>query len=236
VRYEELKAAWDEALRESRLPAIGGRDGGEERLDLRSMDRSYEVYVEPIGGQHLEPFHVTAALSWRWSSVLTARSRSTEEGLLDELLGRERSRKVKTVKTDRPWLRVDIALRASAPYGKPLPMPGKAAWTRWVHEAMGRLERIEPVIPEENVREAKDGMLEILAWRGDPEVKTVCGPDGELRLESIELSAWQAIELPRQWDDSGREPDEHPHRQLCEMFARVRSALHAWTEVMDHLL
>lgn len=58
---------------------------------------------------------------------------------------------------------------------------------------MGRLERVEPVIPEENVRQAKDGMLEILAWRGDPEVKAICGADGELKLESIELSAWQVI-------------------------------------------
>jgi hypothetical protein len=158
---------------------------------------------------------------------------TTEEDLLTELLGRERSYKVKT---DRPWLRVDIVLRASTPYGKPLPMPSKAAWTKWVREAMGRLERIEPVIPKENVREAKDGMLEILAWRGNPEVQAVCGPDGELKLESIELSAWQAIELPRQWDNPDRKPDEHPHRQLREMFARVRSALHAWMEVMDHLL
>lgn len=41
--------------------------------------------------------------------------------------------------------------------------------------------------------------------------------------------------LPRSWDDSEREPDEHPHDQLLTMFRRVKAALHAWAEVMDHL-
>ncbi len=230
MRYEEFKTAWDEALRKSRLPLCGG---GEEHLDLRSMDRRCEVYVEPIGGQGVKPFHVTAALSWRWNSELTARSDTTEEDLLTALLGREATDQIET---DRPWLRVDIALRATAPYGKPLPLPNKPAWARWAREAMGRLERIEPIVPEDNVREADDGRLEILAWRGEPEIKAVCAADGELKLESVKLSAWQAIELPRQWNDSDREPDEDPHRQLREMFARVKTALHAWMEVMDHLL
>jgi hypothetical protein len=230
VRYEDFRKLWDDVLRDSRLP---GRGQGEETLDLRSMDRTYQVYVEPLGGQDQQPFYVTAKLWWRWDAALTARMRSTEEDLLTELLGRERSYEFKT---DRPWLRVDLALCASTPYGKPLPMPNKAAWTKWVREAMGRLERIEPLIPEEDVREAKDGMLEILAWRGEPEIKVVCGAEGELKLESVELSAWQAIQLPRQWDNPDRKPDEDPGRQLQEMFARVRAALHAWMEVMDHLL
>jgi hypothetical protein len=230
VRYEQFKAAWDKALQEARLPVLGR---GEETLGLLSMERRCEVYVGPLGGQDVKPFHVTAALAWRWSPLLTARSATTEEDLLIELLGRDESH---DVDTDRPWLRVDITLRAAAPYDKPLPMPAKPVWVRWVREAMGRLERIEPVVPEDNVREDNNGRLEILAWRGEPVIKAVCTAEGELKLESIQLSAWQAIELPRQWDDPEREPDEQPHRQLGEMFARVRSALHAWMEVMDHLV
>ncbi|MEO7590103.1 MAG: hypothetical protein ABI134_02720, partial [Byssovorax sp.] len=162
MRYEEFKAAWDEVLRKSRLPLFGR---GEEHLDLRSMERRCEVYVEPIGGQAVKPFHVTAALSWRWKSELTARSDTTEEDLLTALLGREGTDEIAT---DRPWLRVDIVLRASTPYGKPLPLPNRPAWARWVRETMGRLERIEPIVPEDNVREADDGRLEILAWQGEP--------------------------------------------------------------------
>lgn len=230
MRYEEFKTAWDEALRASRLPC---HSPCVETLELLFMERRYQIYVEPLGGQHQDPFHVSAALSWRWDAALTARTATTEEGLLTELLGRDGSGEVQT---DKPSLRVDITLRASTPYGKPLPMPNQAAWARWVREAMGRLERIEPVIPEANVREAADGRLEILAWRGDPEIQATCGADGDLKLEGLEVSAWQAIELPRQWDDPAREPDAPPDRQLDEMFARVRAALHAWMEVMDHLL
>lgn len=230
MRYEEFKAAWDEALRESRLPIFGT---GEETLDLRSMDRRCQVYVEPFGGQQVVPFHVTATLSWRWRAELTARAATTEEDLLRSLLGRDDAEEIET---EQPWLRVDITLTVHAPHGKPLPLPAKSVWAQWVREAMGRLERIEPIIPEENVRETEDGRLAILAWRGEPEVKTICTAEGELKLESVELAAWQAIQLPRQWSGSDREPDEHPHRQLREMFARVRAALHAWMEVMDHLL
>jgi hypothetical protein len=230
MRYEEFKLLWDQALRESGLPFMLQ---GQESLDLRSMERRYEVYVEPLGGQDVKPFHVTAALSWRWSPLLTARSATTEEDLLTELLGREDSHEAET---EKPWLRVDIALRAAAPYGNPLPMPAKATWVQWVREAIGRLERIEPVVPPDNTREGDDGRLEILAWRGEPVIKAICTVEGELKLESVQLSAWQAIELPRQWDNSERDLDEQPHQQLREMFARVRSALHAWMEVMDHLV
>ena len=106
---------------------------------------------------------------------------------------------------------------------------------RWAHEARGRLERIEPLVPAETMREGRDGLPEILAWQGEPEARVQCGPDGELWLHGIELSSWQAIELPRKWDDSSRRPDAPPDAQLAAMFARVKLALNAWMEVMDHL-
>lgn len=37
------------------------------------------------------------------------------------------------------------------------------------------------------------------------------------------------------WDDPEREPDDHRAEQLAAMFERVRAALHARTEVLDHL-
>jgi hypothetical protein len=71
--------------------------------------------------------------------------------------------------------------------------------------------------------------------QGDLAVEATCVPAGELKLEGVEVSAWQAIELPRLWDDSDREPDPHPHVHLVAMFERVRAALHGWMEAMDHL-
>jgi hypothetical protein len=152
--------------------------------------------------------------------------------LLVELLGRE---DVHRVKTQRPWLRVDVSLRASLPHDKPIPMPSPSAWAQWAREAVERLDRIEPVVPKEVAREGRGGRLEVLAWQGDPVAHVSCGRNGELRLERVEFSSWQAIELPRKWDDPQRKKDERPDAQLGAMFGRVKAALHAWMEVMDHL-
>jgi hypothetical protein len=115
-------------------------------------------------------------------------------------------------------------------------MPAPAAWSRWAREAYGRLERIEPLVPEEATREGRDGRLEILAWQTDPAARIVCGPDGALRLDSVEIAAWQLVELPRRWDDPDRRPDQHPAGQLRDLFGRVRVSLQAWMQAVDHLL
>jgi hypothetical protein len=70
VQYDEFKREFLDALRASGLPVLGG---GGEVLDLRSMDRTFTVYVEPIGFDCEAPLHVSASISWRWSSVQTAR-------------------------------------------------------------------------------------------------------------------------------------------------------------------
>ena len=59
------------ARRESGLPLVSAYDG-DETLDVRSLGRTFETFVEPLGGQEAEPFHVAASLSWRWDAVATA--------------------------------------------------------------------------------------------------------------------------------------------------------------------
>ncbi len=233
MTYEEFAQGWVLARRESGMPLLSAHEG-KETLDLRSLSRTFETFVEPLGGQEAEPFFVAAALSWRWDALATARSATTEEDMLTEVLGRERVWGHKP-KTERSALRVDVSLRASLPYGKAIPMPAPAVWTKWAREAHGRLERIEPLVPEKTTREARDGRLEVLAWQSDPVAKVICGAGGDLRLESIEIAAGEIIELPRRWDDTDREQDEHPAGQLHELFARVRAALHAWMQAVDHL-
>lgn len=191
------------------------------------------IYVEPLDREIGSPFHVSGAISWRWDALQSARTATTEEDLLTELLGREDA--YDDIDTERPWLRVDLVLRAGLEYGKWLPMPSPAVWARWMEEVTGRLENVEPLVPEDVARELPDGQLAILAWQDGPEIRANCSPEGELRLESIKLSAFQLIELPRKWDSLEREPDDHPHAQLVAMFRRVKAALHAWGEVMDHL-
>lgn len=90
-------------------------------------------------------------------------------------------------------------------------------------------------MPAKRTREGRGGRLEYLAWQGEPIARVRCGLGGELSLEAVELSSWQAIQLPRKWDDPSRAEDEPPGKQLHAMFGRVKAALHAWMEVMDHL-
>jgi hypothetical protein len=85
VTYDEFKQAWGGALRDSGLPILSAHEG-KETLDLRALDRSFESYVEPMGGQDAEPFHVAAILSWRSDPLLTARAATTEEDMLSEPL------------------------------------------------------------------------------------------------------------------------------------------------------
>jgi hypothetical protein len=229
VDYEAFRHIWLYALRASRLPTIGLH--GTEMLDTRRLDRSYSVHVEPLGGQDAVPFHVTAELSWDWQATNTVRGSRTDAELLSEMLGRD---EIEGLETEKPLIRVDIKLRASAPYDKPLPLPARAAWAKWVEETMARLDRIEPLLPDEIVRENRMGMTEVLAWQGSPTAKVTCQPGGELRLEGVEIAAFQLIEMPRLIDNPD-DCDEGPDVELEELFGRVRASLNAWMQALDHL-
>lgn len=228
MRYEDFKATWTRAQQECGLPTIGWAT---ESMDLGSMDRRYSVGLLPHGGQDSEPFHVTAALEFRWDALQTARTHTTEEDMLTELFGREEAQ---GLDTEQPWLRVDVKLHATLEYGKAIPLPAKSALREWAREVTARLERIEPLLPEEIVKEAPSGALEVRGWKGDPELHVTCDAEGALKLEGVELEGWQAILLPRHWDDHERSDDE-PDEQLAAMFARLKLAMRAWMESVDHL-
>ncbi len=232
MNYDEFKAIFLHALRESELPTVGGVPS-EEILDLRSTDRTLKVYVEPVGRAISGPFHVNGVVSWRWTALQTARTATTEKDLLAELLGREDAH---SVETERPWLRIDIELRAGLEFGKSIPLPSPATWAKWNREATGRLRGVERLVTEDVTRATPDGNHAVLAWQGEPEVRVTCNRRGELRLESLTVSAFQGIDLPRKWDDAKHEPDDDPDERLTAMFQRVKAALYAWAEVMDHLV
>ena len=129
--YEQFKKVWIRALQESRLPVISV-DLVEESLDLRSMRRRCRSVVESVGRRdnpspHIVPFHTAASFEYAWDALQSARTASTEEDLLSKLLGWDA---VAEVQTERPWLRVDVTLHASLSYGKALPMPSPAAWSK----------------------------------------------------------------------------------------------------------
>lgn len=216
-------------LRESKLELIGLRP--RETIDLASTDRTFKVFVEPMGGSDAEPFHVSAVLSWTWDSLNTARAATTEEDMLTELFGREAD---SDFVTELPRLRIDVELRAGLLIGKPLKMPSKAAWASWAREVIGRLEDTEPLIPTEQTREDAHGCLEVLAWQGAPEAKVSCSPTGDLALEAVSIAAMQILQLPRTVDRPV-EPDDHPDEQLTAMFHRIRASLLAWMQALTNL-
>jgi hypothetical protein len=228
VKYDDFKAAFCRALDEAGIPVMGSTD---ENLDLRSMDRRYEVCIEPVGPQDVEPWFVSGKICWNWGSVHTARTASREEDMLVELFGREDAHEMDTRK---PALRVDVEMQANLPWGKAIPMPKPHVWASWADEVMTRLEEIERVVPEETSRETSDGMLEILAWQGEPIARVLIAPGGELKLEAIKVTAFQMLELPRIFDDPDRD-DDHPRDQLVALFKRVKAAMHAWKDGIDHL-
>jgi len=231
MNYEAFKLAFMAALRESGLPVTGSE--GEERIDTRTLDREFVVYVAPIGCSLSPPWYVSGSASFRWDALLTARMATREEDVLVELHGRESAT---GIETEQPWVRVNIVLRAGLEWGKSLPMPDEAAWKGWFVETRGRLEEVERIVSDDVVREIPGQLPAILAWQGDPEIKVRCDDDGALLLEQIRIDAFQIIELPRQWDDPDRKPDADPSDALVDLFERVKAALHAWSETADHLL
>jgi hypothetical protein len=60
--------------------------------------------------------------------------------------------------------------------------------------------------------------------------------DGQLYLTGVKLSAWEGIDLPRQWDDRAREQDEDPYEQLADFVERVWEAMDGWNQSLVHLL
>jgi hypothetical protein len=231
MNHQSFRSAFEAALRLSGLQTFGV--GGHDLLDLQHLDRIHRVAVEPSGGQDTEPFLVTASLSWRWSALQTARANTTEEDVVTELLGRGDE---VGIRTERPWIRVDIALKATLPHGMPMVMPGPKALRAWCRATTSRIELIESPTSEAQVPDRDDGRLLVLAWQQEePRVYAVCRSSGELMLDGVELAAWQGIEVPRILDDPDHEPDPEPAEALAAMFGRIRVALSAWTQALDHL-
>lgn len=230
MNYEQFKDLWTWALRESGLPLFVG-EPLRETLDLRSTDRKCQSFLH-VHSAPATAFSVSAELGFRWDALQTARTNTSEGDLIRELFGTDRSQ---YPRTELPWLRVDVILRASTLWGKEIPLPSAEVWRSWAREAVGRLENVEPLLPIEQVRENRKGMLEILAWKSDPELNVLCKPDGTLVLRGVEIAAGQVINLPRKWDDDSRKQDKGPHDQLAALLRRLKASLQLWTVALDHL-
>lgn len=229
--YEAFKTEFMTELRDAGLLLVGLSP--DETLEMRTTARRFSVHILPVRPERASPLHVAGTISWTWDAIKSARTATCEGDLLQELLG---SREAREVPTAPPDLRVDLTLSANFLWGQEIPMPPPSTWVRWGREAVGRMRDVERVVTEETEAPLEGGLPSVLAWQGEPTLQVLCNEQGELRLESLSLDAFQMIDLPRNTDDTDAEPDPHPASQLAAMFARVRAALHAWGEVMDHLV
>jgi hypothetical protein len=228
--YDEFKAEFLGALLESGVPTFSAPS---ESLDLKSLTRTLRVYVRPFRPEHAGPMRASGTIWWSWDALHAARTTTSEQEVLHQLLGTDDS---SDTPTDRPYLRIDLELHAKFDWGKEIAMPPPATWARWAREVVGRLEEVERLISEETSVTLPNGRLGVLGWQGKPMLSVSCDETGNQHLEGVSVSAFQIIEVPRHSDNSDWVPDPHPAPRLRELFARVRRALQAWDEAMDHLV
>jgi hypothetical protein len=191
------------------------------------MSRTYQAYVHLGRSQEVEPFHVSARLGWTWDALQAARTATTEEDALMLFLGDEGRHQ----NTERPWLRVDVTLSATLPWGSPLPLPEPTRWRDWLADVT---ERLDPLLSTD--WETRDEKMAVFASRSEPEAKVQPAADGRLYLSGVRLSAWERIDLPRQWDDPRRRRDENPNDQLVDFVERVWEAMDEWNQSLAYLL
>jgi hypothetical protein len=225
MNYEQFRVAWREALTEAGM--WSSLFAPTETVDLSQASRTYQVYVHLGRSQEVEPFHISARLSWTWDALQSARTATTEEDALMLFLGDER----RSEDTERPWLRVDVTLSATLPWGSPLPLPEPTRWRHWLADVTGRLE---PLLSTD--WETRDEKMAVLASRSEPDAEVQPAADGQLNLTGVKLPAWEGISLPRQWDDPDREQDEDPDDQLADFVERVGEAMGEWNQSLPHLL
>ena len=224
--YTVFKSLFTHTLSEAGL--IDPAAHPSETIDLESTDRCYSIRLGLGGRQSAEPFTVTCKLSWRWDALQTARTATTEEDLLTELHGRDEAA---DMDTERPWLWVDLKFSATLPWGESSTLPNKSTWRQFVADVT---EKIALLFPVEEV-DLKEGTT-VLGWCGEPVAHVQCEADGELLLSSVELEAWQAVLLPRRWDDPEKEPDHGPEGELAALAGRVRDAMMRWDEAVRVLV
>ena len=225
MQYNEFRAAWDEALRRGKV--LSFHDRPEETIDVATMSRRYSVRVG-MGSGAPALFTTSMMLEWEWDALMSARFCTTEEDLLNELLGPQ-----KRIATKRPWLRVDIELAGMLSLDHSLPVPSAEAWQGWVSETMNA---VDPLLPASRTKKRFEGLPVVEGWLGEPQAELNIGRSGGLRLLGVKLNAWQAFNPPRQWDDTRRRPDASPQEQL-ESFARqLHNSLEAWKLCLKLLL
>jgi hypothetical protein len=170
---------------------------------------------------------VSASISFEWDPFESARTYTTEDDLVTELLGRDED----PPETMPRHLRTDIVLRATLPYDARVRMPDQRLWKDWSLSVDHELARFLPTQAPGH----EGGIILVMGFRGTVEVESKCSDEGELCLSGVSLPSWQAVVPPRILDGAEEEPEGDIARQLERLARRYRSAYLAWMDCVTRL-
>jgi hypothetical protein len=223
--YQEFINLWLEALGQAHFPFLHLLRPT-ETIDIHSMVRTYSCYLWWSEKPETKAFNVTTEISWVWDYLLSARFATTEEDMLMQIYGDFGIHE----DTEPPWLRIDMALRASISLDQRFPLPLLENWQRWVKKVILELE---PFLPGEY--NSEDGNQDTLGWHGIPEAVITFDTQGRTFLKSVSLRSWQGINLPRQWDGPDK-VDPHPGERLYHFATNIKQAFEIWQNSLVDLL
>jgi hypothetical protein len=219
MRYDEFRDRWQAALRAAGI--LSYQDRVQETIDVSTTERRWRFHTLP---RSVEPFSVSASISFRWDAFQSARSYTREEDLLTELHGR-RAR----WSTQRRLLRMDIKFHATLPYGSATPLPATDVWLPWIASME---EKLSAALVAHRQRKKT-----VIRWRGDLELEGETSLHGEFALHGMSVPAYEMIVVPRVWDDPRRrEREASAAQQIDALAARFRGTLDAWTESVAELI
>jgi len=226
MRYDEFRDQLQDALHEAGLFSKHV-DRPTEVIDLASADRRWKIYVYRDAPESVKPFHVSAKISFRWSAANAARGRTCEEDLLTELLGR----RIRLPKTQRRWIRVDLELYATLPYGSTTPIPDPQVFSSWTGSVGEKLDKLLTDFQERQGR-----VVAVMGSREEAKIEAKCKAEGDLSLAGISVSAFQLVRAPRVWDDPGRrEAEKGNGKEVARVAWRFKEALDEWISSVAEL-
>jgi hypothetical protein len=211
MNYQEFRDLWHAALRAARLQ-IPYPISPTERINLRNMSRAYELVLYGGSQPKCEPFHLAATIEWDWDATLSARCATNEEDMLMQVFGDFGIYE----DTVPPRLRMDLCLSAGVSYGTVYPIPPLTLWQPWVRQASDQLQLLLPTAYD------SDGV--VCAYSDPLQATVLLLENGQLSLERVTFKAWQAIVLPRQWDDPEKS-DTYPEDVLVDFANRISRAM-----------
>jgi len=97
-------------------------------------------------------------------------------------------------------------------------MPAQTVWRRWIRRSSDELQTLLPTGYDD------EGLISAYSDPIQANLKML--EDGKLGLKSVTFHAWQAIILPRQWDDPEKS-DPYPEEALGDFANRISKAFNA---------